>query len=84
LLVAASGPLLPRIRKSLVASAVLDGVVAGSLALMAVVTMQLARASVVDHTTVIVSAVSLIALLQFEVNSAWVVLGAAIAGWIMW
>jgi chromate transporter len=84
LLVAASGPLLPRIRKSLVASAVLDGVVAGSLALMAVVTMQLARASLVDRTTVIVFAVSLIALLQFKVNSAWVVLGAAIAGWIMW
>jgi chromate transporter len=84
LLVAASGPLLPRIRRSLVASAALDGVVAGSLALMAVVTMQLARASLVDRTTVIVFAVSLIALLQFKVNSAWVVLGAAIAGWIMW
>jgi chromate transport protein ChrA len=46
--------------------------------------MQLARASLVDRTTVIVFAVSLIALLQFKVNSAWVVLGAAIAGWIMW
>jgi chromate transporter len=84
LLVAASGPLLPRIRRSLVASAALDGVVAGSLALMAVVTMQLARASLVDRTTVVIFAVSLIALLQFKVNSAWVVLGAAIAGWITW
>jgi chromate transporter len=83
-LVAASGPLLPRIRKSPVASAALDGVVAGSLALMAVVAMQLARASLVDRITVAVFAVSLIALIRFKVNSAWVVVGAAIVGWTLW
>jgi chromate transporter len=83
-LVAASGPLLPRIRKSLAASAALDGVVAGSLALMAVVAMQLARASLVDRITVAVFAVSLIALIRFKVNSAWVVVGAAIVGWTLW
>jgi chromate transporter len=83
-LVAASGPLLPRIRKSPVASAALDGVVAGSLALMAVVAMQLARASLVDRLTVAVFAVSLMALIRFKVNSAWVVVGAAIVGWTLW
>ena len=83
-LVAASGPLLPRIRKSPVASAALDGVVAGSLALMAVVAMQLARASLVDRLTVAIFAVSLIALIRFKVNSAWVVVGAAVVGWTLW
>jgi chromate transporter len=83
-LVAASGPLLPHIRRSPVASAALDGVVAGSLALMAVVALQLARASLVDRVTVAVFAVSLIALIRFKVNSAWVVLGAAIVGWMVW
>jgi chromate transporter len=83
-LVAASGPLLPRIRKSPVASAALDGVVAGSLALMAVVAMQLARASLVDRLTVAIFAVSLIALIRFKVNSAWVVAGAAVVGWTLW
>ena len=84
LLVAVSGPFLPRLRRSAVAAAALDGVVAGSLALMAVVAMQLARASIVDRRTLIVFGVSLIALLRFRVNSAWVVAGAAVVGWVMW
>ena len=60
LLVAVSGPFRPRLRRSVVAGAALDGVVAGSLALMAVVAMQLARASIVDRRTLIVFGVSLI------------------------
>jgi chromate transporter len=79
-LVAISGPLLPRLRRSRVAAAALDGVVAGSLALMAVVTWQLGRASMVDWTTLAIFAVSLIALLRFRVNSAWVVAAAAAVG----
>jgi len=82
-LVAASGPFLPRLRKSTVAAAALDGVVAGSLALMAVVTWQLGRASIVDVRTLVVFGVSLIVLLRFQVNSAWVVAAAAVAGWVM-
>lgn len=82
-LVAVSGPLIPRLRKSPVASAALDGVVAGSLALMAVVAMQLAKASIVDWKTLAVFGMSLIALLRFRVNSAWVVASAAILGWCM-
>jgi chromate transporter len=84
LLVAVSGPFLPRLRRSAVAAAALNGVVAGSLALMAVVAMQLARASIVDRRTLIVFGVSLIALLRFRVNSAWVVAGAAVVGWVIW
>jgi chromate transporter len=83
-LVALSGPFLPRLRRSAVAAAVLDGVVAGSLALMAVVTMQLAKASIVNRATLVVFALSLVALLRFRVNSAWVVAGAAVIGWVMW
>ncbi len=79
-LVAAGGPLLPRLRRSRVAAAALDGVVAGSLALMAVVTWQLGRASIVDWPTLAIFAVSLIALLRFGVNSAWVVAAAAAVG----
>ena len=83
LLVAASGPLIPRLRQSAVASAALDGVVAGSLALMAVVTWQLGKASIVDWTTLAVFGVSLIALLRFRVNSLAVAV-AGVAGWAMW
>jgi chromate transporter len=89
LLVAGSGPLVPRIRKSPVAGAFLDGVNVASLALMAVVTWQLGRASIVDVETVLLAAVSLVLLLRFRVNSAWLVLIGALVGllsrqWAFW
>jgi len=80
ILVALSEPVIPRLRKSPVFAAALDGVIAGSLALMAVVTWQLGRASIVDWTTLAIAGVSLIALLRFQVNSAWLILGATIVG----
>jgi chromate transporter len=82
-LVAVSGPLIPRIRRSATSAAALDGVVAGSLALMAVVAMQLGRASIVDRTSLLIFVASLIGLLRFRVNSAWVIFGAAVLGWII-
>jgi chromate transporter len=81
-LVALSGPLIPRLRRSPIAAAALDGVVAGSLALMAVVAWQLGKASIVDRITLIVFCVSLIALLRFRVNSAWLIVAAAVLGWV--
>jgi len=83
ILVAVSGPLIPRMRRSPVVGAALDGVVAGSLALMAVVTWQLGKASIVDWTTLVLFGVSLIALLGFRVNSAWLIGAAAVVGLIM-
>jgi chromate transporter len=83
LLVAASGPLLPRIRRSPLISAALDGVVAGSLALMAVVTWQLGKAAIVDRMTMAIFAVSAVALLRFRVNSVWLIGVAAVGGWVL-
>lgn len=82
ILVVLSGPVIPRLRRSPVAGAALDGVVAGSLALMAVVTWQLGKASVVDWTTLAIFGASLIGL-AFRVNSAWLILTAAALGWAM-
>jgi chromate transporter len=78
--VAVSGPLIPRVRKSATAGAFLDGVNAASLALMIVVTWQLARSAVVDLPTVILAIASGVALIQFKVSSAWLVLFGAMAG----
>jgi len=79
LLVAASGPLVPHIRKSFVAGAILDGVNVASLALMAVVTWQLGRTSIVDWMTVALALASVICLWQWKLNSAWLTaLGAAV------
>jgi chromate transporter len=80
LLVAASGPLLPRIRKSKMAASFLDGVNVASLALMAVVGWQLGRASIIDIETALLAVASLIALVRFRLNSAWLVLAGASVG----
>lgn len=79
-LVAMSGPIIPRVRRSAVAGAFLDGVNVGSLALMAVVTWILARAAIVDITSVALAVTGAFLLLRFRVNSAWLVLGGALIG----
>jgi chromate transporter len=53
-----------------------------SLALMAAVTWQLGRASIVDAPAVLLAVVSLIALLWSRVNSAWLVFAWATIGLI--
>jgi len=82
-LVALSGPLLPRLRRSLLASAILDGVVVGSLALMAVVAWQLGRASVIDWITLGILVISTTLLIRFRINSAWLIAGAGLIGWFI-
>lgn len=79
-LVALSGPFIPLIRRSRVAGAFLDGVNVASLALMAAVSYQLARAAVVDWVTVALVLASAALLLRYRVNSAWLVLGGAAIG----
>lgn len=78
--VAVSGPLVPRLRQSPTAGAFLDGVVAASLALMAVVSWQLGQAALVDVPTVLLGAASLFLLVVLRVNSAWLVLAGAVIG----
>ena len=77
--VALSGPLVPRIRRSAVAGAVLDGVNVASLALMATVTVQLGRAALVDVPTAALALVSAALLVRFRISSLWLLaLGAAV------
>jgi len=78
--VALSSPLIPRIRGSAWASGFLDGVNAAALGLMAAVTWQLGRASLVDPFTVLVALIALGLLLRFKINSAWLILAGAIVG----
>lgn len=82
-LVAVSGPLIPRIRRSPLAGAVLDGVIAGSLALMGAVTWQLGKAALVDWVTVAIALVSGFLLFHVRVNAVWLIAGAAIAGFVL-
>ena len=78
--VSISGPLIPRLRRSPAAGAFLDGVNAASLALMAVVMVQLSRTAFVDYATIAIGIAAAFLLLRYKLNSTWLVLGSAAAG----
>lgn len=78
--VALSHPVIPRLRRSPAAAALLDGVNAASLGLMGGVTLQLGRAALVDVWTVLIAGGAAVALLRTRINSAWLVAGGAAIG----
>jgi chromate transporter len=78
--VAITGPFIPRLRRSPVLSSLLDGVNVASLALMAGVTWELGRATVVDPFAAVIVVVALVLLFRFKVNSVWLVVGGGAAG----
>ncbi|MCW3053272.1 MAG: Chromate transport protein ChrA, partial [Chthonomonadales bacterium] len=80
LFVAVSGPLVPRLRKSPLAGAFLDGVNVASLALMMVVTWELGRAALTDGVTITLALLSALLLFRLRINSLWLVLGGALIG----
>ncbi|MBD3256997.1 chromate efflux transporter [candidate division GN15 bacterium] len=80
--VAISNPLIPKMRKSPWVGALLDGVNAGSLGLMAAVTWQLGRASLIDPLTIALAIIAAALLLRYKVNSVWLIAGGAAAGLI--
>jgi len=81
--VALSGPLVPWMRKHAFAGGLLDGINVASMALMAVVTWQLGRASIVDLTTAVL-AVAAAGALALRVNALWLLLAGAIVGYLAW
>jgi chromate transporter len=80
LLVAASYPVIPRLRRSSWTAGFLDGVNAASMGLMAAVTWQLGRAALVDGVTVGLGLVATLLVFRLRVNSAWLVLGGGVVG----
>lgn len=81
--VAASGPLIPRLRASKSAGAFLDGLNVASLALMVVVSVELARSSVVDLPTAVLAGVSALLLIRRGISSFVLIVGGAAAGYLL-
>jgi chromate transporter len=81
--VALSAPLVPRLRRSPLAGAFLDGINVASLALMAVVSWFLGRSAITTWWSAALALVSAVLLIRFRVNSAWLVLGGALVGLIV-
>lgn len=84
LFVAISNPFIPRLRNSPWTGALLDGVNAAALGLMAAVTWQVGYASLVDPLTILLAITALILLLRYKVNSTWLIAGAALLGLLRW
>jgi chromate transporter len=79
-LCAISGPVMPWLRRSRLAGAFLDGVNAASVALMMVVTWELARTSPIDTLSIATAGVCFALLLRYRINAGWLALGGALWG----
>jgi chromate transporter len=87
--VLASNPLIPRLRRSTWTAAFLDAVNASALALMAVVTLQLAIATLgkstapyVDSLAIAIVLISAVLAFRFRLSAAWLILIGASIGWL--
>jgi chromate transporter len=78
--VALSNPLIPRLQKSPWTRALLDGVNAAAIGLMAGVSIQLAGAAFVDLLTIVLGVASFLIVWRWRVNATWLVAGGAVIG----
>jgi chromate transporter len=81
--VAALNPWVPRMRRSAWMAAFLDAVNVSAVGLMVVVCVRLGQAALVTWQAWLLLAVALILTLRWNVNSALLVAGGAIAGWLL-
>jgi chromate transporter len=81
--VAVTTPFVSRMRQSASLSRVLDGLNVASVAVMAGVTLQLARSAIVDVFTAAMAVIAAVVLLRWRINSAWLVVGAAVIAFVV-
>lgn len=84
LFVLATNPLIPRLRQSAIAGAFLDAVNASAIGVMAAVAIQLAYNTLTDWGAWVIAVGAAIVLFRYgKLNSAWLVFGGAILGWLL-
>jgi chromate transporter len=81
--VAISGPLVPRLRKSKLCGAFLDGVNLASLALMFAVLTQIGRAAVIDWATLTLAGICLVLRYWKRINVVWLMIGGCGLGLVV-
>ncbi len=81
--VAALTRLMPKLRRSAWMAAFLDAINVSAIGLMVVVSIRLGQAALVSWQAWLVLAVALILVLRWNANSALLVAGGAIAGWLL-
>lgn len=75
--------LAPHFRRSPISAGFLDGVNAAAVALMAAVALALGQAALVDVPTVLLAIAAAVLLVRFRVNSAWLIVVGAAAGFVL-
>jgi chromate transporter len=83
IIVAFSSQIIPHIRRSVWAGALLDGINAASIGLMAAVTIDLAREAFVDLPAVLIGILAAVLGLRFKVASTWLIAGGALLGVVL-
>ena len=74
---------LPRLRRSPWTAALLDGVNVAALGLMAGILWELGRDAIIDWRTALLAVVTLVVLLRFRPNSAWLVAAGGVIGLLL-
>lgn len=77
-------PLVKRIRESLLFSAFLDAVNVASVALICAICIEMGKGVFTDWRTILIGVISVFIVFRFpKINSAWLVLGGALAGYVL-
>jgi len=84
LFVSILNPLMPRLRKSNTIGAFLDAVNIGAVAVIIAVCIDMGKDSIVDWKTTTIATLSLLVVFGFKkLNSAFIVVGAAVLGFLL-
>ncbi len=83
-LVAATGPWIPRLRHWAWTARFLDAVGAASVGLIAALGATLARTTLTDWQGLLIAGLATAALVRWKLNPAWVVLAGAVVGRLLW
>lgn len=84
LFVAFLNPLIPRLRKSKIMGAFLDTVNIVSVAIILAVVVEMGKETLLDWRTILIAAISFVITFRFKsVNTAFVVVGGAVLGYVL-
>ena len=82
--VAILNPLIPKMRKSKIIAAFLDAVNIAAVAVIVAVCVEMGKDTLTDWRTILIVIISLISVFVFKkVNSAFIVIGGALVGYIL-
>lgn len=77
-------PLIPKMRKSKIMRSVLDAVNVAAVALIVAVCIEMSKDTLIDWRTILIAITSIVIVFVFKkVNSAYIVLGGALFGYLL-